>query len=98
MDFPARVPARDRHNESVIRAQSHTSQDQQWQIPVHMRVTAGGKVNTSRILLTDKETTVPLPREWESILLNEGGHGFYRVRYAPDLLNRLLHGGIDRLA
>ena len=82
----------------LIDQQSHTSQDQQWQIPVHMRVTAGGKVNTSRILLTDKETTVPLPREWESILLNEGGHGFYRVRYAPDLLNRLLHGGIDRLA
>ena len=63
-----------------------------------MRVTAGGKTNTSRMLLTEKETTVPLPHDWESILLNEGGHGFYRVRYAPDLLDRLLNAGIDRLA
>ena len=31
-------------------------------------------------------------------MLNEGGHGFYRVRYAPNLLDRLLNAGIDRLA
>ena len=63
-----------------------------------MRVTAGGKTNTSRMLLTEKDTTVPLPHDWESVLINEGGHGFYRVRYAPDLLDRLLNRGIDRLA
>jgi puromycin-sensitive aminopeptidase len=63
-----------------------------------MRVTAGGKTNTSRLLLTEKDTTIPLPHDWGSILLNEGGHGFYRVRYAPDLLSRLLNAGIDRLA
>jgi puromycin-sensitive aminopeptidase len=27
-----------------------------------------------------------------------GGHGFYRVRYVPDLIDRLLNRGIDRLA
>ncbi|MEO6306591.1 MAG: M1 family metallopeptidase [Nitrospiraceae bacterium] len=69
-----------------------------WQIPLQMRVTAAGKTNTSRMLLTEKDTTVPLPHDWESILLNAGGHGFYRVRYAPDLLDRLLNVGIDRLA
>ena len=69
-----------------------------WQIPLQMRVTAGGKTNTSRMLLTEKDTTVPLPHDWESVLINEGGHGFYRVRYAPDLLDRLLNRGIDRLA
>jgi puromycin-sensitive aminopeptidase len=78
--------------------QSSPSKDQRWQIPLQMRVTAGGKTNTSRVLLTEKDTTVPLPHDWESILLNEGGHGFYRVRYAPDLLSRLLNAGIDRLA
>ena len=71
---------------------------QTWQIPLQMRVTAGGKTTTSRMLLTEKDTTVPLPLDWESILFNEGGHGFYRVRYATDLLNRLLNSGIDRLA
>jgi len=69
-----------------------------WQIPLQMSVTAGGKTNTSRMLLTEKDTTVPLPHDWESVLINEGGHGFYRVRYAPDLLDRLLNRGIDRLA
>jgi puromycin-sensitive aminopeptidase len=78
--------------------QSGPSQDQRWQIPLQMRVTAGGKTNTSRILLTEKDATVPLPHDWESVLLNEGGHGFYRVRYGPDLLGRLLNAGIDRLA
>ena len=78
--------------------QSSPSKDQRWQIPLQMRVTAGGKTNTSRMLLTEKDTTVPLPHDWESVLINEGGHGFYRVRYAPDLLSRLLNAGIDRLA
>ena len=69
-----------------------------WQIPLQMRITAGGNTNTSRMLLTEKDTTVPLPHDWESVLINEGGHGFYRVRYAPDLLDRLLNRGVDRLA
>ncbi len=69
-----------------------------WQIPLQMRVTAGGKARTSRMLLTEKNTTVPLPHDWESVLINEEGHGFYRVHYAPDLLNRILNAGIDRLA
>lgn len=78
--------------------QSGGSQDQLWQVPLQMRVIANGKASTSRMLLTEKETTVPLPQGWESLLLNEGGHGFYRVRYAPDLLGRLLDGSLARLA
>jgi puromycin-sensitive aminopeptidase len=69
-----------------------------WQIPLQMRVTAGGKPDTSRILLTEKNMTVPLPHDWESVLINEESHGFYRVCYAPDLLDRLLNRGLDRLA
>lgn len=78
--------------------QSGASHDQLWQIPLQMRVTANGKASISRLLLTEEKTTVPLPQGWESLLLNEGGHGFYRVRYVPDLLSRLLDGGLDRLA
>ena len=78
--------------------QSGLSQEQPWQIPLQMRITAGGRTSTSRMLLTKKDTTVPLPNDWESVLLNEGGHGFYRVRYAPDLLTRILNASIDRLA
>ena len=78
--------------------QAGSSQDQQWQVPLQMRVMVKGKASTSRLLLTERETTVALPQGWESLLLNEGGHGFYRVRYEPDLLRRLLDGGLDRLA
>ena len=78
--------------------QSSPSKDQRWQIPLQMRITAAGKTGTSRMLLTEKSTTVPLPHDWESVLINEGGHGFYRVRYASDMLSRLLNAGIDRLA
>jgi puromycin-sensitive aminopeptidase len=69
-----------------------------WQIPLQMQITAGGKANTSRILLTEQNTIVPLPHDWQSVLINEEGQGFYRVRYAPALLDRILNTGIDRLA
>jgi len=82
----------------LSKTQSGSSQDQRWQIPLQMRITAGGKAKTSRLLLTEKNTTVPLPHDWESVLINEEGHGFYRVRYAPELLDRILNAGIDRLA
>ena len=79
-------------------APSGLSQDQRWNIPLQIRVISGGKRSTSRILLTKKDVTVPLPHDWESVFINEGGHGFYRVRYAPDLLRRLLNAGVDTLA
>lgn len=82
----------------LSKTQSGPSQDQRWQIPLQMRITAGGKARTSRLLLREKNTTVPLPHNWESVLINEEGHGFYRVRYASDLLDRILNAGIDRLA
>jgi puromycin-sensitive aminopeptidase len=69
-----------------------------WQIPLQMRINAGGKTSVSRLLLTEKDKTIPLPTDWESVLINEGGHGFYRVCYSPELLGRLLNAGIDRLA
>ena len=81
----------------LSKTQSGSSQDQQWQIPLQMRITAGGKAKTSRLLLTEKNTAVPLPHDWESVLINEEGHGFYRVRYASELLDRILNAGIDRL-
>ena len=76
----------------------HTSPPVIWQIPLQMLVTGGGKASTSRMLLTEKETTIPLPQDWDSVLLNEGGHGFYRVRYGQELMERLLKSGLERLA
>ena len=46
-------------------------------------------VATHRLLLDGREATLDLGGRVEWALLNEGGHGFYRVRYAPDLLAAL---------
>ena len=64
-----------------------------WQVPVQLRVTAGGRDTVERVLLTEPEVRRPLPDGFQSVVANEGGHGFYRVRYDGDLRARLL----DRL-
>lgn len=63
-----------------------------WHVPLQLRITAEGRSRTHRLLLTEPQTRLDLPPGFESVLINEGGHGFYRVRYAPDLLARLLRG------
>ena len=70
--------------------------NQQWQVPVQVRFNAAGRASTERRLLAGSEARVPTPERLESVLVNDGGHGFYRVRYSGELLERLL-GGLDRL-
>ncbi len=60
--------------------------DQLWHVPVMVRAKTDRGVSTHKLLLTTRETTLDLPGKLEWALLNEGGHGFYRVHYAPDLL------------
>jgi puromycin-sensitive aminopeptidase len=74
-----------------------TCPTERWQVPIQVRLTIGGKAEMRRLLLTDAEARLDLPASLESVLVNEGGHGFYRVRYAPDLLEGLLRR-LDGLA
>ncbi|HRI38390.1 MAG TPA: M1 family metallopeptidase [Nitrospira sp.] len=71
---------------------------QLWQIPVQILLTIGGRTEHRKLLLTERETSISLPVGVTSILINEGGHGFYRVRYQGVLLQQLLDQGIERLA
>jgi puromycin-sensitive aminopeptidase len=57
---------------------------------VQLRIAAGGRSDTRRFLLKEEAAVLDLPAGFESVLVNEGGHGFYRARYAPDLLEALL--------
>jgi puromycin-sensitive aminopeptidase len=61
-----------------------------WQVPVQLRLAVGGRERVERVLLTEPETRRPLPAGFESVVANEGGHGFYRVRYDDALRERLL--------
>ena len=71
---------------------------QRWQIPIQLRVATAKKRDSRRLLLTKAGMPVDVPKNMESVLVNEGGHGFYRVRYEPALLRRLLNLVPDGLA
>ena len=60
-----------------------------WQVPINFRVRVKGDVQSKRLLLSSAEERVELPGRPDWVVVNEGGHGFYRVRYGPDLLRRL---------
>lgn len=72
--------------------------EQRWQVPVQIRIETDESVESRRLLLTEEDTRIALPRDTQRLLINEGGHGFYRVHYDALLLRRLLDGGLHRLA
>lgn len=63
---------------------------QQWHIPIQMRIVVKGRSETRHVLLQNKRTEMSLPPESESVILNEDGHGFYRVHYSSELLEAVL--------
>ncbi len=75
---------------TYLKARSHRKEARRWQIPLQLRITAKGEPVRYRLLLAGLTQRVDLPKRFEHVLVNEGGHGFYRVRYANGLLERLL--------
>jgi len=71
---------------------------QLWQIPVQIRLSIGDRTEHRKLLLTERETSIRLPAGVTSVFVNEGGHGFYRVRHQGLLLQQLLDQGLECLA
>jgi puromycin-sensitive aminopeptidase len=69
-----------------------------WQVPVQLRLGTPAGETVQRLLLREEEARLPLPAGASWVLVNEGGHGFYRVRYSADLLAALLTRLPDGLA
>jgi puromycin-sensitive aminopeptidase len=66
------------------------AEGQRWKIPVHLRIDTGtGQPVTRRLLLEDVEQHVDVPAG-ARVLVNAGGHGFYRVRYSAELVATLV--------
>src|SRR5262249_9855234 len=63
--------------------------DGRWRIPIVLRAWVKRGIVEKHLLLDGDELTVPLPAAAEWVVVNAGGHGFYRVRYAPPLLKKL---------
>jgi puromycin-sensitive aminopeptidase len=57
-----------------------------WAVPLLVRI---GDGEPQKVLLDAESTTVELPGASKGIVVNAGGHGFYRVRYSPALLEQL---------
>ncbi len=68
-----------------------TENDQLWHVPLMIRAKTDRGVINKKIVLTEREATVALEGKVEWALLNEGGHGFYRVNYNPALLQSITH-------
>ena len=60
--------------------------DRKFHVPVFLRAgTKQGMVNKT-VLLTDQELRIELPEDFDWVVVNAGGHGFYRVRYSSELM------------
>jgi puromycin-sensitive aminopeptidase len=58
-----------------------------WAVPL---LIAAGSAEPVKVLLDEPSLTFALPGASEhGVIVNAGGHGFYRVRYSPALLERL---------
>jgi puromycin-sensitive aminopeptidase len=70
-----------------------------WRVPVLVRAGVNGSVEHQRVLLDEGGATASFPGPVEWVVANSGGWGFYRVRYAGDLLARLVAdlGRLDAL-
>jgi puromycin-sensitive aminopeptidase len=71
-------------------AQAAREQDRLWQVPIELRTTAGGETTVRQLLLKDAEQRLEVPEDFESVRVNESGHGFYRVHYDHELWEELL--------
>ncbi len=70
--------------------QAGPTDGQRWHIPVTVRIASGKGTTTRKLILSEHEATVDLPADFRYALVNDGGHGFYRVNYAAEVLDALL--------
>jgi puromycin-sensitive aminopeptidase len=71
---------------------------QLWPIPIQIRYAAeDGAVRLEKLIFSAREQEVALEKGFRYVAVNAGGSGFYRVRYAPELLSGLLSAPSERL-
>src|SRR5262245_20653950 len=62
---------------------------QRWYVPIFLRAGSKSGIVQQTLLLTEQERTVEFEESPEWVVVNAGGHGFYRVRYSHELLETL---------
>ncbi|MDR4470892.1 MAG: M1 family metallopeptidase, partial [Nitrospira sp.] len=75
-----------------------SSSEDLWHIPIQVRVMTDDRAEELQFLLKERETTVSLSRGVTALVVNAGGHGFYRVHHRGALFQQLLDEGCEHLA
>lgn len=70
---------------------------QLFHVPILLEVKTKQGKELKKVLLTEEKTTLDLAEPAEYVIVNAGGHGFYRVRYSPELLKKLTTGIFEKL-
>jgi puromycin-sensitive aminopeptidase len=60
--------------------------NRKFHVPVFLRAGTKQGAVSQTVLLTDQELRIQLPEDFDWVVANAGGHGFYRVRYSPELM------------
>lgn len=66
-----------------------TASEERWAVPLVLRVASNEGTTERRLLLTEETQELETPADMRWVVANAGGSGFYRVRYAPELLQSL---------
>jgi len=72
--------------------------ERRWQVPIFLRAGTANGVHNQTALLSGDETRITLSSQPDWVVVNAGGHGFYRVQYAPELHKRLTANLYDTLS
>ena len=68
-----------------------------WLVPVHIREFSSAGEQRRTVLLTDRTSTVELADASSAVLVNAGGHGYFRVAYDQHLRSRLTRSVLSQL-
>ncbi len=69
--------------------QEDANPNQRWHVPIFLRAgTRSGEISRT-LLLSEIEQSVDFPEPLDWVVVNAGGHGFYRVGYSRELLDAL---------
>jgi len=60
-----------------------------FQVPIMVRAKVADDIIYKKLLLTERSTAIEFDAKPDWVVVNEGGHGFYRVSYSPELLQSL---------
>jgi puromycin-sensitive aminopeptidase len=65
--------------------QDGTDLERRWHAPIFLRVSTQAGLVERILLMTEREQRVDFPADIDWVVVNAGGHGFYRARYSGEL-------------